>query len=436
MKAWGAGAVVALLALTSADAAPLAQREVLPNGVVLLVSERRALPIVAVSAYVRAGGVLDPPGAEGLANLAASLLTRGTARRSGAEIDLAIESAGGSLSSGGGRDGAAVSLGVLARDLPLGLDLLAEILTEPTFPEDEARRKIGEVQAALQAAESDPEAVAGRALAPLLYHGHPYARPASGTVTSVGGLDRDQIARFHRAHYRPDATIVAVVGDVSASEVRAALLARLGRWRAPATPRASIPVAPSTALPETRLLTRELTQTTVYLGRPAIRQADPDYPALVVAAYVLGGGSASRLYTHVREERGLAYSVGVSVGAARHGASLVVSLQTRNQSADEAVRLVRESMRRMGAADVSAAELDLAKAYLVGSYALRTDTSSKVAVLIASLEELGLSLDYPDRYRQRIAAVTPSDVRRVAARYLDPDTYSLVMVRGRTRAPH
>ena len=108
--------------------------------------------------------------------------------------------------------------------------------------------------------------MAGRALAPLLYPAHPYARPASGMVTSVGGLDRDQIARFHRAHYRPDATIVAVVGDVSASEVRAALLARLGRWRAPATPRASIPVAPSTAPPETRTLTRELTQTTVYLG--------------------------------------------------------------------------------------------------------------------------------------------------------------------------
>ena len=435
MRAWVAGSALALLALAAADAAPLAQREVLPNGIVLLVSERRALPIVAVSAYVRAGGVLDPSGADGLASLTASLLTRGTARRSGAEIDRAIESVGGSLSSGGGRDGAAVSLGVLARDLPLGLDLLAEILTEPTFPEDEVKRRIGNVQAGLQNAESDPAAVAGRALAPLLYPGHPYARPASGTVASVGGLDRDQIARFHRAHYRPDATIVAVVGDVSAAEVRAALLARLGGWQAPAMPRASIPVAGFTAPPEMRLLTRELTQATVYLGRPAIRQADPDYPALVVAVYVLGGGSTSRLYTEVREARGLAYSVGASVSAARHGASVVVSLQTRNQSADEAVRLVRESMRRMGEADVSAAELDLAKAYLVGSYALRTDTSSKVAVLIASLEELGLSLDYPERYRQRIAGVTAADVRRVAGRYLDPDTYSLVMVRGRA-TPH
>ena len=420
----------------AADAAPLAQREVLPNGMVVLVSERRALPIVVVNAYVRAGAVLDPPGAAGLANLTAELLTRGTARRSGPEIDRAIESVGGSLGSGGGRDGAAVSLGVLARDLALGLDLLADVLTQPVFPEDEVKRKIGEIQAALQNAESDPEAVAGRALTPLLYPGHPYANPVSGTVPSVGGLDRDQVARFHRAHYRPDVTTIAVVGDVTVAEIRAGLLARLGGWRAPAAPPPSIPLAP-TAVPATaRTITRELTQTTVYLGRPVIRQSDPDYPVLVVASYILGGGSTSRLYTRVREERGLAYSVGSSLGAARHGASLVVSLQTRNESADEAVGLVREEMRRLGQADASGAELELAKAYLIGSHALRTDTSSKVAVLIASLEERGLSLDYPERYRERIAAVTTADVRRVAARFLDPDTFSTVIVGGRRASPY
>jgi zinc protease len=425
--------LVAALA-AGASAAPLADRVVLPNGVVLLVSERRALPIVAVSVYVRAGSVLDPPDAGGLANLTASLLTRGTARRSGAEIDRAIESVGGSLSSGGGRDGAAISLGVLSKDLSLGLDLVAEVLTQPSFPEDELRRKVGEIQAALQNAESDPESVAGRALTPLVYPGHPYAKPALGTPASVATLDRTQVAAFHRAHYRPDATTVVVVGDVSVAGVRAGLLARLGGWRAPAAPLPSVPLAPESVPPGARTIVRELTQATVYLGRPALRQRDPDYPALVVASYILGGGSTSRLYTRVREERGLAYGVGASAGAARHGSSLIVSLQTRNESAEEALRLVREEMRRIGAADVAPAELALAKAYLIGSYALRTDTSSKVAVLIASLEELGLGLDYPERYRERIAAVTAADVRRVATRFLDPDTYSTVIVTGR-RAP-
>ena len=286
------------------------KRVVLPNGLVLLVSERRALPIVAVSAYVRAGAVLDPPGSGGLANLTAELLTRGTARRTAAELDRAIESVGGSIGAGGGRDGAAVSLGVLSKDLPLGLDLLAEVLTQPVFPEDEVKRKIGEIQVALQNAETEPDSVAGRALAPLIYGTHPYANPTPGTVQSVATLDRAQVVRFHRDHYRPDATVVTVVGDVSAAEMRAALTARLGAWRPPATPLPTIPLAPLAMPAVSRTITRELTQATILLGRPAIRQRDPDYPALVVATYVLGGGSTSRLYGKVREERGLAYSVG------------------------------------------------------------------------------------------------------------------------------
>ena len=430
-------AALALLSalVAGAAAAPLAERSVLPNGLVLLVAERRALPVVAVNVYVRAGAVLDPPGAGGLANLTAQLLTRGTARRSAGDLDRAIESVGGSIGSSGGRDGAAVSLGVLSRDLPLGLDLLAEVLTQPAFPPDEVKRKIGEIKAALQNAETEPESVAGRALAPLIYGTHPYANPVPGTLQSVPTLDRDQIVRFHRAHYRPDATTITVVGDVSAAEMRAALAARLGAWRAPATALPVIPPTPAAASTATRVITRELTQATVFLGRPALRQPDPDYPALVAATYVLGGGSSSRLYTAVREERGLAYSVGASVSAARHGASLVVSLQTRNQAADQALGVVREEMRRLAATDVPEAELALAKSYLIGSYVLRTDTSSKLATLIGSLEELGLGLDYPDRYRERIAAVTVADVRRVAARFLDPDTFATVIVRGGPAAP-
>ena len=423
-----------LLSLTlvsrASAAPPLADREVLPNGIVLLVSERHALPIVAMNAYVRAGAVLDPPASLGLANLTAELLTRGTARRSGPEIDQAIESVGGSLGSGGGRDGASVSLGVLKRDLALGMDLLAEVLTQPAFPEPELKRKVEEIQAALQNAETEPGSVAWRALAPLLYPGHPYARPVSGTLTSVATLDRDQVARFHRERYRPDATVIAVVGDVTTAEVRAAVTARLGAWMPPPTPLPVIPIAPPVAPAESRVLTRPLTQTTVLLGRPAIRQDSPDYPALVVANYILGGGSASRLYSRVREERGLVYGVDATLSAARHGASQTVSLQTRNESAPEAVRLVREEMRRIGAADATPRELELAKAYLIGSYPLRVDTSSKVAGLLISLEEAGLGLDYPERYRERIARVTAADVRRVSALYLDPDTFSTVMVTG------
>lgn len=429
----GAG-LLALLALAialvvPAGAAPLAHREVLPNGVRLLVAPRPAVPIVVLRVYLRAGSAFDPPDAFGVANLTAALLTRGTAKRTGPELDRAIELVGGGLEADAGRDGTTVSLAVLKKDLDLGLDLLAEVLLAPTFPEDELQRKVGEIEGALRRSEESPEFLAGRALARLIYPGHPYAHPVTGTMESVGKLTRDQVVRFHREHYRPDAAAIAVVGDVTVDEIRQALLHRLGGWAPPSVALTVIPQAPASPPAVTETITRaDLTQATVYLGRTGIRQDHPDYFPLVVANYVLGGGSASRLYTRVREERGLAYSVYSSLSPGRYGAACAVSLQTRVDAVGEAVRLVKEEMTRMAQAPVSDRELQLAKSYLIGSFPLRLDTSRKVADLLIGIEEYALGLDYPDRFMAEIARVSAADVQRVAARYMDPATFSSVTV--------
>jgi len=419
--------LVAALALPAA-AAPLAHREVLPNGVVLLVAERPAIPIVVVRLYVRAGSVYDPRDAGGLANLTADLLTRGTARRTGPELDRAIEFVGGSLEGEAGRDGATVSLSVLKKDLKMGLDLLAEVLLAPAFPEPELKRRSEEIAGAIQRSEQDPGTVAARELALLLYPGHPYSRPAVGTIESVKRITREQVVGFYRENYRPDGAIVAVVGDVTRDEVRRELLARLGAWVALTAPRLVIPPTPASPPVESRVIHRDLTQATVSLARPGLRQDHPDYFSLMVANYVLGGGSASRLYTKLREERGLAYSVYSALGPGRYGASYFVGLQTRLDAVDEAVRLSREEMARMGREHVSPRELDLAKAYLIGSYPLRTDTSGKMAGLLVAVEEHQLGLDWPDRFKAGISRVTLADVKRVAAIYMDPATFSTVTV--------
>ncbi len=422
------GILLTLLAVSAEAAGPLAQRETLGNGAVLLVVERPAIPIVVVRVTVPAGSVHDPDDALGLANLTAELLTRGTARRSSPELDRAIEFVGGSLEAGAGRDGATVSLSVLKRDLALGLDLLSEVLLQPAFPADELGRKVADIQAALRRSEQNPEAVAGRALSPLIFPGHPYGRPASGTIESVGRLTREQVVSFYRRYYRPDGASVVAVGDITAAEIRRELTQRLSGWPVPVTPVGKIAEPAATARAQTRTITRDLTQTTVLLARPTIRQTDPDYFPLAVATYILGGGSASRLYTHVREEKGLAYSVYATAFPARYGASHLVSLQTRTDGVAEALRLVREEMAHMAREPVAPAELDLAKSYLIGSFPLRLDTSGKLAGFVGALEENGLGLDYPDRYKERIARVTAADVQRVAAKYLDPATFSSVTV--------
>ena len=180
--------------------------------------------------------------------------------------------------------------------------------------------------------------------------------------------------------------------------------------------------------PRVETIPKELTQATIMLGRPAIRQIDPDYFSLAVAAYVLGGGSASRLYARVRDEGGLAYAVYAYVSPGRYGASLAVSAQTRTVEVPKVLDIVREELGRMARDPVTDAELGLAKDYLIGSFPLRLDTTAKVADFIVAIEEQGLGLDYADRYKAGIARVTAADVQRVSARFFGPDTFSRVVV--------
>jgi zinc protease len=402
---------------------------VLPNGVVLLVSPRPAVPIVAVRVYVRgAGAAFDPPDRQGLANLTGALLSRGTAKRNATQLDAAIEFVGGSLETGIDRDGMMVAVDILRKDLTLGLDLLTEVLLSPGFPGDELTRKVKEIEAAIQRAEESPDGVAARALRRLVFAPHPYAWPVEGTRESVAKLTRTDVVRFYQGHVRPDATVITVVGAVSVDEARREVLARFGQWARPADPAPTLPMATAAGPPRIEVIKRELAQSTVLMGRQAIRQTDPDYFAAAVASYILGGGSSSRLYGRVREQEGLAYSVWSDVAPARYGAWLTVGSQTRAAATQRVIELLQDELARMGREPVSDRELELAKSYLIGSFPLRLDTTAKVANFITATEVQGLGLDYPDRYRQGVARVTTGDVQRVSARLLAPDSLSRVVV--------
>jgi len=424
-------AVIVLLGVVvpgPAAGAPLAHREVLPNGLVLLVAERPAVPIVAVRVLTRAGAVFDPDNRAGLAHLTGALLTRGTAKRTGPEVDSAIEFVGGSLEAVAGRDSLTVALSVQKKDLALGLDLVSEVVLSPTFPPGEVTRKVSEIQAAIRRSEEDPGTVASRALSRLVYPGHPYGVPVEGTRESVARLTRDDVVKFYAQHVRPDTTVVAVVGAVTVDEARREITARLGAWARPAGAPQSMTLVTAPASPREETVKRELTQSTIMFGRLAIRQTDPDYFPLSVASYVLGGGSASRLYARVRDDAGLAYAVYSWLSAARYGAAFAVTAQTRTAEAPKVVVMVREELARMTRGAVAERELALAKQYLVGSFPFRLDTSGKVADFLVAVEDQGLGLDYADRYKERIARVTARDVQRVAAKYFPPAAFNLVIV--------
>jgi zinc protease len=403
-------------------------RFALPNGVVILVAERPGVPIVVARASVDAGAVLDPPDKGGLANLTALLLTRGTATRSAEESDRAIEFVGGSLESDGGRDSSELVLTVLRKDLGLGLDLLADALQRPAFPDEELARVRGEVAASVRRSEEDPEAVAARVLRRLVFPGHPYGRPTDGTETSLAAITRDDVAGFHRAAYRPERTVIAVAGDVTPAAIRTELEARLGAWTA-SGPAPAAPGPAALGLPSrTEAVERSLAQATILLGQATVTRKDPDFYPLLVASQILGGGSASRLYTRIREERGLAYNVYAQYAPFRLAGLLLVELQTENARVREALAVAREELIRLRRERVAEYELSRARSFLVASFPLQMSTAAEVSDLLVEIERHDLGLDYPARFRQAVSAVTADDVLRAVRAHWDPDGLSLALV--------
>jgi zinc protease len=427
-------AALASLTVSTATAAALGRREVLGNGMVLLVAEQRAVPIVTVSMLLQAGAVLDPPDKPGVANLVAQVMTQGTKTRTAPQISEAIEFIGASLSVEAGQELSTISLSVLSKDLDTGLDLLADVLLNPVFNPADVQRKINEVVAGIKRDLEDPGTVSWQTFLALVYGRHPFGRPVEGTEQSVPTITRDDLVQFHAAHFRPNKAILAVVGDIGVGDLKSRLQARLGAWQ-PGGPASGAPPAPA-PLPQrvVKTIQRQVTQSSINLGHLGITRDNPDYYAVQIMNYLLGGGFSSYLVSKIREEKGWAYDVGSYFGAAKLAGDFSVSMQTKNEVAQEAIDEALGLIRRIRDQPVNEQELKDAKAYLTGSFPLRLDTSRKIVGMLASIEYYGLGLDYVEQYPARIQAVTVADVQRVARKYLDPDRYALAVVGDLTKA--
>jgi zinc protease len=427
------GAIL-LVPSSPAAAAALGQREELPNGMVLLMSEKRGVPIVTVSLLVRAGAILDPPGKPGVANLVATLMTQGAATRTAPEISETIEFLGGSLSVESGQEIATLSLTVLSKDLDAGLDLMVDVLLHPVFAPEEIQRKIQEVVAGIKRSQEDPGAVSSQLFMELLYGSHPFGRPIEGTEASVPTITRDDLVRFHRDYYRPNQAILAVAGDVGAGDLKTRLQARLGGWQRGGPAAAASPPPAAVAKRVVKTVQREVTQASINLGHLGVTRDNPDYYALQVMNYLLGGGFNSHLIGKIREEKGWAYDVGSYFSPGKVAGEFTVSMQTKNEVADQAIAAALAEIRRIRETPVNEQDLKDAKAYLTGSFPLRLDTSAKLVGLLSSIEYFGLGLDYVDRYAALINAVTAAEIQRVAQKYLNPDAYALAVVADLTKA--
>jgi zinc protease len=411
-----------------ATANMIPERSVLENGMILLTSEQRALPMVSIELLIDAGSRHDAPNQEGLANLTARLLTYGTRRRTALQISDTLDFIGASLSAGCGEDLSTASMTVLKKDLGTGLELLAEVLTESTFPQEEIDRQKQSIIASIKAREESPGDIAQRRFAAVLYPQSPYGRPVEGNEASVKGLEQKSLSAFYERYYRPNRTIVSVVGDISHQEIARALNEAFRSWHK-GEPIAD-PVPPSKiGSSETIRVNKDLTQANIVLGHEGVGRENPDYYAIQVMNYVLGGGGfSSRAMNSIRNERGLAYSVYSYFSADKGRGTFELVMQTKNETALEAIRIANAEIRRMREQPVTEQELTDAKDYLTGSFPLRFDTNRRVANFLAQVEYFQLGLDYPERYPDLIRKVTREDVQRVAQKYLKPETLITVIV--------
>ena len=412
----------------AAYAAMNAQRETLPNGMVLVTSEQPALPIVSVRLLIRAGARYDPGSRHGLANLTSRLLTRGTATRDAMGISGVIEGMGAHFWADCGRELATLNLNILKKDLDTGLALMGEVLTAASFREKEVSRIKQSLTASIRARRDRPSAVARDAFRAALYPDSFYGRSVDGTEDSVRGLDRDAVVRFHRRYYRPDRTILVAVGDVTHEEIRQKLAEVLAGWQ-PGDRKADEPVVLQAPGQADVRLDRDLSQSTIVMGHEGPLRMNPDHYAIRVMNQILGGGSlSSRLGDSIRNRRGLAYSVYSYFVAGRNTGRFQAAMQTRNESAREAIQVARAEIERIRRDGVTAEELEDAKSYLTGSFALGLETNDDVADFLGQVEYLGLGLDYVDRYPELVRKVTAEDVLRVARKYLQPDKLIVVVV--------
>jgi zinc protease len=416
---------------------PLAGREVkfppyevrtLPNGMQVIAVLHHEQPAVSMRLLVRTGSVQDPPGKVGVASLAAALLDQGTTTKSAEQIADEIDFIGGALGTGSGSDLTFVNVIVMKDSFPLGMNLLSDVVRNPAFAAEEIERQKQQAISSLQVSSNDPDYVASVLFERLVYGFHPYGLPNSGTPETLAGITRADLQEYHRRYFVPNNMVLAVVGDVTGDEAFAAAERIFGGW-----PRADVPAIKAVdPPPPTRRIVvvdkPDAVQTEIRVGQLGIPRKHTDYMAYDLAVKILGGEGANRLHRVLRSERGLTYGAQADAETRKQGGHFVAETDTRTETTGETLRLTVDEVARLQRERVAERELSDAQAYLAGSFPLTIETPNDIATQVLNVVFYELPVEEIGTFRERVQAVTPDDIQRVAKQYVRPDRLSIVLV--------
>jgi zinc protease len=386
-----------------------------PSGIKAWLVEDYTVPIVAMNIAFRGGASQDPEGKAGLANLLSGLLDEGAGSLDSRAFQAKLEDLSIDLSFDAGGDAFYGSLRTLSTNQDEAFELFRSAVNEPRFDAEPVTRIRGQVLANLRQSESNPNDIIGKMWSQTLFPSHPYGVPNEGTVDSVATISADDLRAFRARTMARDNLNVVIVGAIDAAKASAAIETIFGALPAHAALTPVPETSPATG--KNMHVALSVPQTAIRIGGSGLKRDDPDFIAAYVADEILGGGTfSSRLYKAVREDRGLAYSVGTGLIPYDHAGAFVAATSVDAANAGTAVQIMLDEIKRFGEEGPTETELAEAKDYLIGNFALRFDSSQKIARNLLGFQLDGLGIDYIERRNDLIRAVTLADIRRVSQR--------------------
>lgn len=409
---------------------PRPQTATLANGMQVYLLEDRELPTFNLQILIKGGGLVDPADKRGLAMATAGLLDEGTKQRSSREIAEQLATLGASLQTGAspssGESGLAVS--GLSEHFSATLDIMTDVLRNATFPQQEIDKFKTRFASQLEYQRSLPSFLSQEQFMSAIYDEHPGALIVPPAEV-IAGLKTAQLAEYHRAYYVPSNMFLIAYGDLSLKELTTKLNESFEGWtKGKAAKHPSFPLAQPK---EARVFIIDRpgsVQTSLRVGTLGIPRDSQDYFPMVVMNYILGGSPASRLFANLREDKGYTYGASSSFTGSSFPGVVFATTDVRTEVTEGAMRELMYEFERIAEQPVDAQELRDAKRALIGRFALSLDSPQALISNLATQKIYGFPDDYWDTYPQHIEAVTPKDIQRVAAKYLDPAKLQIVAV--------
>jgi len=399
----------------------------LPNGMTLLLVENHEQPTLSISLSFRAGTAYDPAGKEGVAALVAELVTKGTPTRTAEGIAAEIEGVGGSIGASAGDDFFTVSTDVLSDHADLAFTLLGDVTRRATYPADELELARTRFLSSLEVELSQAGNVAARVFQKEIYGRNPYGRNTS--VAAYKAITRDDVVAFAGRRLRPGGSLLVVSGDITLPRARGLATQAFGTWRGAAAPTPVFPAPPTKRGTDILLVNRPgSVQSNIVIGNTTFLPTDTGYYAARIATHVLGGGSDSRLFMILREQKSWTYGSYAALRRNRGMGYWQATFEGRTEVSDSALTELLHQIDRVRTETIPDSELVAAKGFLVGSFPLTIETPSQIAQVVTTARLLGLGADYIPRYRDRLAAVSGPRARAAAQRVYRRDALTIVVV--------